>query len=67
MLTPTRSVRVEPELVDAAARKHDGLAGASVSTVIRVGLGVLSELGNPDLSVADLIDRYRDRSHRRLT
>jgi hypothetical protein len=70
VITPSHTVRIDPEL-EAAARKHDGLAGASISTVIRVGLGVLADLGNPDLSIADLITRYRDRSHaahtRRLT
>ena len=59
--TRFRGVRVDDALIESA-RARDGLADASVSTVIRVGLAAL---GNPDQSIADLIARYRDRSHAR--
>ena len=61
--TRFRGVRVDDALIESA-RARDGLADASVSTLIRVGLAALADLGAP---VDDLITRYGDRSHRRLT
>lgn len=57
--TPTRRVRVEPELL-MLARLHPGLADASPSTLIRIGLARLAGL---DLSIPELRSLYGDRSH----
>jgi len=69
-LTQTRGIRIEDELVEAA-RKRDGLADASISTLVRVGLAVLADLDGLGVPVGSLRGVYGDRSHatrtRRLT
>lgn len=66
MVTPTRTVRIEPEL-EAAARSHPGLADVSPSCLVRVALRVLGDLDDLGIPIASLRGLYGDRSHRRLT
>ena len=63
MVTPTRTVRIQPEL-EADARSHPGLADVSPSCLVRVALRVLGDLDDLGIPIASLRGLYGDRSSR---